>query len=308
MSVVLGRAMTAALCALALSGCRTSAVRREPVASEPVAGALAETPAAPKTPTGLLGVVVAPQTVDITAQLDGRLLDVVVRAGDHVERGAVLAHLDGRTVRQELAIARAELASAVAERERARLDVAQAAERVARRDTVVQLPSETVAATVSREELSTSRYEQRVAEARLASADAAVLQRRAHFEQVKLLVKEGAVRAPFSGVIVTRYADGGSAVRKGTPVVRLLEGGELKVRFAIGEESADQIDVGSPLRVVVAGEALSAAVEKVAPEVDAAARMVFAEAALSVPSGLVRRIRSGQVARVFVDPQAETAR
>jgi hypothetical protein len=35
--------------------------------------------------------------------------------------------------------------------------------------------------------------------------------------------------------------------------------------------------------------------------------MVFAEAALSVPTALSHRIRSGQVARVFVEAGAESA-
>jgi len=293
------------LASLGSGGCRGSrAPQSEPAPSASIAPPVAASSVAPA--AGLLGLVVAPQTVDVTAQLDGRLLAVVVRAGDHVERGALLARLDGRNARQELAMARAELATAEAERERARLDVAQAAERVARRDTVVQLPSEAVG-TVSQEELSSSKYQHRIAEAKLASAEAAVAQKRARFEQVVLMVREGALRAPFDGVVVVRYVDAGSTVHRGTPVVRLLESGELKVRFAIPEESADDVQIGSAVQVAVGSETLSAAVEKIAPEVDAASRMVFAEASLSLPESPRHRVRSGQVARVLIHPPLASA-
>jgi hypothetical protein len=59
------------------------------------------------------------------------------------------------------------------------------------------------------------------------------------------------------------------------------------------------IDVGVPLRVRVDTQLLDARVDKVAPEIDAAARMIFVDASLEVMGKDRQYVRSGQVARVF---------
>lgn len=256
------------------------------------------TPTPSKTETEFLGVVVAPQTVDVTSQLSGRLLAVAVRVGDRVQRQSVLARLDSRSALQEVEVARADLATAQAAREQAALDVMQADERLARRSTVVELPSQTVS-TVSAEELSASHFQTRAARAKLAAADATIAQKQAKLAQMELAVKEGVVRAPFDGTVVARYADGGATVRQGAAVVRLLENGEMRVRYAMPEESSE-IAIGTPVRIRVAGELYSGAVEKVAPEVDAASRMIFAEASIATRAANAHTLRSGQVAHVSV--------
>jgi hypothetical protein len=88
-------------------------------------------------------------------------------------------------------------------------------------------------------------------------------------------------------------------VRQGTPVVRLLESGDLRVRFAMPED-VEEPAVGFPVRIEVAGQIVHGTVDKVAPEIDAAARMIFAEASLAPPWPR-NRLRSGQVAHVAVE-------
>lgn len=251
-------------------------------------------------------MVIAPETVDVTSQLEARVKEIKVRAGDRVARGAILAKLDTRSARHELAIAAAELAAATTERDRGRLELAQAEERLTRRQTVVELPSETVR-TVSDEELSSARYQQKLAAVKIAAAEATVSSRAARLAELRALVAEGAARAPFDGTIVTRYADVGSLVHKGVPIVRMIETGELRVRFALPEESADAVAVGDAVRIDTGALTLGGVVEKVSPEIDAATRMVFAEASLDVPPKWKGRIRSGQVARVHTDGAVEHA-
>jgi RND family efflux transporter MFP subunit len=253
---------------------------------------------------GLLGIVVAPETVDVASQLEGRLKEIRVRTGDSVERDDVVAKLDTLSARQELAIARADLAVAKSDRDRSRLELAQAEERLRRRETVIELPTQTVG-TVSDEERSTSRYQRELAAVRVAAAEAAVASKQSHFEQLRALVAEGFVRAPFSGRVTTRYADVGTLLHKGVPIVRIIGTGELRVRFAIPEEQASRIVVGMPLRIAVGTASLTGAVEKVAPEIDASSRMVFAEASLARDPR--QPLRSGQVAHVFVAPQLASA-
>lgn len=258
------------------------------------------------TEDGFLGMIIAPETVDITSQLEGRLKGINVRAGDRVTRGAILANLDTRSASQDLAVAIAELAAANTERERTKLELSQADERFARRQSVVELPSQTVR-TVSDEELSASRYQQQIAAVKLAAAVANVASKAAHLAQLRTLLAEGAVRAPFDGTVATRYADIGSLIHKGSPIVRMIESGQLRVRFAIPEEQADSVATGDRLRIDAGDLTLAGVVEKVNPEIEAASRMVFAEASLDVPPQARNRIRSGQVARVHETSDAAHA-
>jgi RND family efflux transporter MFP subunit len=291
---------------LALAGCRGAvAPVAAPAAMATLVAAKSSEARTAGDDVGFLGIVIAPATVDVTSQLEGRLLAIAVRAGDRVSSGAILAKLDSRSARHELAIAEADLAAAATERQQAKLELAQAEERVLRRQSVVELPTATVR-TVSDEELSSSRYQQRIAAVKVAAAAANVASKAAHLAQLRTLVSEGAVRAPFDGTVVARYADVGSLIHKGAPIVRMIESGELRVRFAIPEESANAVATGDAVRIDAGELALGGVVEKVNPEIEAASRMVFAEASLEVPPPARGHIRSGQVARVH--GEADVAR
>jgi RND family efflux transporter MFP subunit len=282
------------------AGCAAPGAPRQPPPAAAIAGPTVDRVSAPgeHDDAELLGVVVAPQTVDVTAELDGRLTGVCVVPGDSVAKGDVLARLDLRNARRELRMARAELSSAEAERDRLAIEVTAAAERVARRESVIELDDHRSVGAVSAEELSTARYQHRSAVAKLSSAGAVVAEKRAHLEQIALLLDEGLLRAPFDGAVVRRYADDGAAVRKGAPVVRVVERGRLKVRFAVPEDHATGVVVGATVRIATGGRVLDGVVEKVSSEIDVASRMIFAEA--SLPSADAAQLRSGLVARLRV--------
>lgn len=291
-----------------VAGCRRATVPAGASSPPPACVSAVTSPraivhASPAAAPGFLGLVVAPATVDVTSQLEARVRAIAVRPGDRVTRGAVVAELDTRTARQELAMAAAELATARTDRQRAELELAQAEERLSRRQTTVELPSGPVT-TVSGEELSAARHQQKLAAVRVAAAQAAIASRQAHLDELRTLVAEGAVRAPFDGTVAARFADVGALIHKGTPIVRLIEGGELRVRFAIPEDRADALAPGDRVRITAGSATLDAVVDKVAPEIDAASRVVFAEASLSAPA----RVRAGQVARVFADAPLARAR
>jgi RND family efflux transporter MFP subunit len=262
---------------------------------------------APANDEGLLGVMIAPETVDVTSQVEGRLKEIKVRVGDRVAQGDWIAKLDTRSARQELNMASAELATARTELQRAELELAQAGERVSRRETLADLGDRKVS-TVSGEELSSSRYQRKLAAVKLSAAEANVREKAAHLELLRVQVAEGKVEAPFDGTVVTRYVDRGALIHKGTPIVRIIESGDLKVRFALPEERANALGVDDKVRIVAGDLELSGTVEKVAPEIDAATRMIFAEASLDAPTELRGRIRSGLVAHVWLLHNAETAR
>lgn len=242
--------------------------------------ALAATPP-PDASGPFLGVVVPQNSVDLSSRFDSRLVRVVVEVGDKVRQGQVLAYLDTQPLEQELAAARASLQGSRAEESAASASFAEARERKGRYFTPRSLQLEIY----SQEELAAVRYQERAAAARLESARATIRERQARVAELQQHVTEATLVAPFDGTVAARPVSPGASVSPGQPVLRLLGTGGTRVRFAVPESDAAALSPGQPLRVVAkeGGLALAGRVESVAPEVDAAARMVFAIAAFAEP-------------------------
>jgi RND family efflux transporter MFP subunit len=239
---------------------------------------------------GFVGVLVSPQAVDVQSPLEGMVGEVLVRMGDRVKKGQRLAMLSGEAQRKDVTIAEASALAATADADRAVVELDEAKERRA--------AAEGMSSYLSRQEVQAARYQEKLALARLGSARAAADERRAVLQKLRGLAADAEVRAPFDGVVAARYVDAGARATPGTPLLRLISGREMWVRFAIPEDYADHVTVGQELKVQVPplGITVRGQVVTVAPEIDAAARMVFAEARLlssegaALPAGLVARV------------------
>jgi RND family efflux transporter MFP subunit len=238
-----------------------------------------------------LGVVVAEQAVDVAANLDGRLADVLVRVGDRVARDAPVATLDLRTLQSDLAVARAELNGKRADEAQARLQVGDTESRFER--------SAKLGALIPAADIDAAMHEKKLAVTRFESARAGVQEAAARVAKLEVSRTDSSVRAPFAGQVAARYLDPGALVHAQSPIVRLISTGALRVRFAVPEEEARLMAQGTPVRVRLPTLAvtLNGIVETVAPEVDPAARMIFAEARLEPgaenthpPTGVVARV------------------
>jgi RND family efflux transporter MFP subunit len=254
---------------------------------------------------GFLGVIVAHESVDIVPRASGRIKELMVRLGDKVARDQVVARLDAEAARQELRMAEASLHAAQADVDRATVEASQAHERAERRSPEAANGDHLF----SKEEVSDARYQDKLSGPKLSTARAAVAEKAARVQQLKSALTDLDLRAPFDGTVSSRYVDAGAVVGPSTPIVRVINPDDLWVRFAIPEERAADIAAGQKLRVAI--ETLTdvtAVVEKIAPEVDAASRMVVAEAKLELPPAGKSRIRPGLAARTFAPrPTSERA-
>ncbi|HEU4407281.1 MAG TPA: efflux RND transporter periplasmic adaptor subunit [Polyangiaceae bacterium] len=296
------RAGAAGALTLASLACSLAAVaaggtgRAEATAPPPPLPAPARPPPAPAAPPDeFLGVVLARASADVAPRLGGRLRAVFVRPGDAVGAGDAIAALDAPAVGFELREAEAARDAADAERGRAAIELSEAGELLARRRALSD------AALASGEELTDATYRRALAAARADAARAQLAERHARAERLRRDRDDTLLRAPFAGVVAARYADPGANVTPSTPVVRLISAGDLFVRFAVPEGRAAGLAVGR--RVLVrAGEGaepIGGAVDRIAPEIDAASRMLFAEADL--PPG-ERGAPAGGLARVSLVP------
>lgn len=244
-----------------------------------------------------LGVVIAQEEVEVSSRVDSRLEGLEVEVGQSVHAGQVLARLDTRSLRQGLAAAEAALEGSLAEEQAAALSLSAAEARRARYST----PRSLQLGVYSQEELDTVRYAESAARAQLQAARAQTLMRRAQAAALRQNLEDATLVAPFAGVVASTLSSPGARLAAGQPVLRLLGTGGWKVRFALPEDAARQLHPGMPLGVTDSRGAFSleATVESLAPEVDAAARLVFATATFSSPppsqmsAGMVVHVRPG---------------
>jgi RND family efflux transporter MFP subunit len=219
--------------------------------------------------SGFLGVVLAGEWADLAPRIDGRVQAVLVRPGDPVRRGQPIARLDATAARHELAIARAALD--------------EAARRFARRTHLARTTPDAVTV----EELDGVRRE--------------LLQARARVAEVAQARGEASLRAPFDGTVAERYLSPGALAGPGRPVVRVVGQGLPRVRFAIPEERAGAVALGSGVRIQLpsAGRPFTGEVTGLSPEVDASSRMVYAAATVDGEAAGDPRLTTGVIARVF---------
>lgn len=155
----------------------------------------------------------------ISAETTGTVLDIPVRVGDRVERGALLTALDCRDNRLRLQQAEAGLASI-----EARVTLAK------RQIERTKLLRETRNA--SEERLNQQEADLRVAEAERRAQQASIAEAQLNRQRCE-------IRAPFAGVVRERLVGEGEWVNPGQPLIRLIDLERLEISAQV---SADLID------------------------------------------------------------------
>jgi RND family efflux transporter MFP subunit len=262
-----------------------------PSAAPPPATAPAPVAARPVR-KGWIGVVVAREMVDVTADSNGRLLSVAVEIGDRVRRGDRIASLDTSLIAQDLEMARSSLRASEADQKRAADELAEARARNERRQANPDF--------FSKEDLAEVALQAKTAASAYEVAQARVAEQRARVRQLEAGLAQNVIRAPFDGRVAERFADPGALVGPGTPVVRLISAGELLVRAAVPPEEARALTAGTPVTATVRTMNLRipGTIARVAPEVDAASQMVLIEVRLAPTPEAEDRLQTGLVVDV----------
>ncbi len=196
------------------------------------------------------GNVAAWQEAVIGSELAGlRLTEVRVNVGDVVKKGDVLAVFSPDTINADLAQAEAALAEAQA-------NAGDAAANARRARTLIS------SGALSAQQISQYVTAEATANARIASAKAALASQ-------KLRLKYTRVVAPDSGVISARSATVGSVVGSGTELFRMIRQGRLEWRAEVTASELSRIQRGTLATVTAAnGSELTGKVRMIAPTID----------------------------------------
>lgn len=240
---------------------------------------------------GFVGVVVAPEVVDVAPTAPGVIARLLVRAGDRVLAGQLVAELDPRLAQDEVRAAEAALDETEAELARARIDLAGARRDLAREELSVR---DGVSPPVSAEDAALA---VRRAEAATLRATSSVAAKRARLAGARNTVDATRLVAPFAGEVALRLRDPGATVARGEPLVRLLRDGPVVLRFAVPPERARGLRPGAAVRATVDSvpAPLDARIARVAPALDPASGLVLVEADVLTRD---RELRPGLAATV----------
>lgn len=205
---------------------------------------------------------------------------VLVRPGDRVKRGQVLATLDCRN------------ASAVAR------SVKMQTKALESMQAAIAKQATRVGTLLEGGFVSTDEVDQRTADSQSKQAQVAALQ--AQLAGTELQQQDCVLRAPFDGEIADRQADPGAFVRPGNTVVTLVDRSVLRVTANVPEGDFAAVAPGTQakLRVTATGEELTAAVTRRSPSADEGTRTVHLE--IDLPNK-DRHIPAGTTADLHIE-------
>jgi RND family efflux transporter MFP subunit len=208
------------------------------------------------------GTVHARETALVSAQVMGRIQQVMVREGDSVRAGQTLVVLDDAALRAQVEQAQAGVKAAQDAQAAAQTNAALAASTLGR---YKQLESEKSVSPQEMDEVS-RRAEGAAAslEAMRAQTDAA----RAQESSARTMMSYTRLVAPFAGVVTSRMADPGTMAAPGVPILQVDQAGPLQLDATVDESVIGAIRKGMNLTVEVNGAAATASVAEIVPAAD----------------------------------------
>jgi len=223
------------------------------------------------------GLVTPRRTSQLGFATGGRVQSLKADVGDKVVRGRVLARLDTRALRAQLAAAEAVVVEA---------------------ETAHALALATVQRQVTlsgQGHVSQQRVDEATAQAN--SARARIDAAQANADTLSVQIDLARIDAPYAGVITARMADEGAIAGPGQPVFELVETGRLEARIGLTAKLASTLKTGETYRLVSDRGEVAATLRSVTGVIDATQRTVTTMFDIDEPEN----VSVGAVVRIELD-------
>jgi len=285
--------------ALAMMGCASEA----PVAPNSAeAGALTTKPVSSTTAEsgdsqGILSVLSVEHEVDLLAQREGAVMEIVKDEGSRVKKGETLARLDDRQLAAELEKAEAELRVTQNDVKYLEAELKAKAANYHRQQELRKYGLSSDA------DMEKAEFEVKGGEYDVDSQRSKVERVRAEIRSMQLELEKTRIRAPFDGVVVRRYIRQGQDVVKDDKCFRVSQLSPLRVQFQVSETSWQHPQVGDTLKIAIGSDnqrTYNARISQISPTVDAASGSYDLTALLVGPD--VSALRPGMAVRVLWPP------
>ena len=184
------------------------------------------------------GAIEPPLTVDVKSKASGEIIGMNVQTGDDVKEDQLLASIDPR-------IPRNNLAQAVANLQVAQAQLANAKAQLARSDTLFKAQA-----------ITQTEYDQ--AKLDYANANAAVIRAQSDLENARDRMTDTKVRAPLEGTIITKSVELGTVISSpstdvggGTIMFRMANLDTVQIRSLVDETDIAKVQSGLPATITV---------------------------------------------------------
>jgi multidrug efflux system membrane fusion protein len=204
-----------------------------------------------------VGDLAAVHQVNVSADLSGRVTDILFTAGSTVKAGAPLVQLFDDPEKADLANYRAQAKVAELSLDRAK-----------------QLASR-----------------QFGPQATVDSAQAAFDQANAGIAKTEAIISQKLVKAPFDGVLGVRHAEVGQYLTAGTQIVTLTDLSVVYANFTVTEKDSGTLKVGQTVRVKVdayPSRVFEGKLTTIEPQISTDTRNIRVQATIDNPDGILK--------------------
>ena len=290
-----------------------------------------------------IGTVVPARRTVVGSGADGRVRQLLVNDGEEVRKSEPVARLRSKTLQIELAAARAQLdvrEQGLAELEHGSLpqEIAQAKARVLDARAVMEYSRSQYrrmkalfeSGTISKGELDEATSSWLAAEQghlgaqaaydlavqgprpeRIARARALVRSQQEEIRRIEDLLGKHTIRAPFDGYVVKKHTEVGAWIRRGDPVVDVVELDPVEIEISIPETYISYLEVGTiqPIQLEALDgkileeleQPLLGTVVRIVPQADLRSRTFPVKLRVDNPrQGSSHLLKAGMLARVLL--------
>jgi membrane fusion protein (multidrug efflux system) len=286
---------------LALVGCKKPSDSGEgsakPPPAPPIKVATATVTEGP-TPDEIVvtGLVTADQRSDVTADTQGKVINVMIERNQRVKLGQPVVQLDVRNAALGAREAAANLAAARAQKE------------------LADQECQRTKSLLEKGAITKSEYDRQMTQCTAAQEQVAAVQART--QMMAKSVADGLVRAPFDGVISEKMVAPGEWVAPGKPLFTLVDDDPLKTELSISEIAVPLVKKDQHVELFTVShpdKSIGATITRLGAEIGRT-RSLIVEAVIDKDSGLVpgmfveAHIKVGEVTRAIVPKEAVVKR
>ena len=214
---------------------------------------------------GSTGTVQARESAVVSAQVMGRIQQVLVHEGDSVRAGQTLVVLDDAAMRSSVEQAQAGVKAAQSAQAAAQTNAALAA------STLVRYKQLDAQKSVSPQELDEVSRRAEAAAANLEAVRAQTDAVRAQENGARTMLSYTRLTAPFAGVVTARMADPGTMAAPGMPLLKIDQAGSLQIDASVDESAISAIHKGMKVPVTIESASssnLAGTVAEIVPAAD----------------------------------------
>jgi RND family efflux transporter MFP subunit len=209
------------------------------------------------------GTVHARESAVISAQVVGRIQQVLVHEGDTVRAGQTLAVLDDAALRTQVAQAKAGVVAAENQQAAAESSAKLAASTLAR---YKQLQTQK---SVSPQEMDEVSHRAEAAQAQVDAVRAQAEAAKAQESGASTMLGYTRLVAPYSGVVTARMADPGTLASPGVPLLQVDQAGVLQLEATVDQSIIAIVHKGMKVPVSIDGSNVTAGtVHEIVPAAD----------------------------------------